>query len=326
MSASRVVLLIFWFLYFIKTLYETSFDPETSQSMIPIFWLFAFFLCFLPMLPLSTTINLVTINYAKKILFLLAVLVNILSLQKNMKEVSKEILTRFNGNDIINPITYGQTGVVLIILSFSYFMNHNSKYKFIYIIFIGMGLANIGLAASRGPVITLFLILVFYIISNLKNKQIFNFFFLALTLGLLGWYFRGYLFVFDSVIQRLDTTSSDEERNNIIAESWSRFSSSPIIGSNAIGEYAHNIFFGSLEAIGIIGGVLILIIYVNAIKESFALVRIKSTDWIALLVVMQLCAALLSGAIWNGFVLWPVLALSANLYLQRSLYAEKRYV
>ena len=76
-----------------------------------------------------------------------------------------------------------------------------------------------------------------------------------------------------------------------------------------------------MESIGFLGGVLIFIIYINAFKESKKLVRIRDTDWVALLLVMQLVAALTSGAIWNSFQLWALLALVTNLYRNRNLYA-----
>ncbi len=321
-TRSIAIIIIYWILYFIKAIYDTTFDPETTQSMVSEFWMFAFFLCFVPIFPMISKIDITTLNYARKATFLLAILVNILGLTNNIMLVSQGILTRFLANEILNPITYGQTGVILIIMSYTYLFNQNKRYKYIHLLFIGLGLVNVGLAGSRGPILQLFLVLVFYIIYNFKKTRKLNLLTIFLGIFIVGLYFREYLFIFDSVVERILTTSFEEERTAIYAESWSRFIANPFFGSNVINEFAHNIFLGSLETMGFLGGILMLIIYKNALTESIALVKIKSTDWVALLLVIQLISALMSGAIWNGVIFWALLALVTNLYYHRNMYSE----
>jgi len=321
-TKSIAIIIIYWILYFAKAIYDTAFNPETDQSMVPEFWMFSFFLCFLPIFPLITTINNTTLNYARKATFILAILVNILGLTHNIMSISQDILTRFLANEILNPITYGQTGVILIIMSYTYLINQNERYKYIHLLFIGLGIINVGLAGSRGPILQLFLVLVFYFIYNFKKARKLNLLTIFLGVFIVGLYFREYLFIFDSVVERILTTSFEEERTAIYAESWSKFMANPFFGSNVMDEFAHNIFLGSLQSMGFLGGILMLIIYKNALKESIALVKIKSTDWVALLLVIQLISALMSGAIWNGFIFWSLLALVTNLYYHRDMYSE----
>ena len=322
LKKSIAVIIFYWTLYLLKAIFETLFGFESNETGILDFWIFAFLLCFLPMFPLLTFFSLNTLNLAKKILFGLAIFVNVFALNNNLKLASSDILTRFNANDILNPITYGQTGLILVIISFSYFLNTKSRFKFVFILLMCAGIINIGLAASRGPVILLFLTLGFYIFSNFKKQTFVKFITVFIIIYFVGNYFKDYIFIFDSLIQRIEGTNGDELRTTLLNDSWITFIKNPVLGGSAIGEYAHNIFFASIEVLGFLGGILILFIYKNAIRDCYVLIKNKSTDWISLLVIMQLGAALMSGAIWNGFLFWPLLALISNLYYHRHLYSQ----
>lgn len=313
------IIFIFWGFYLVKGYYDTVFVQQTIQELIPRFWEYGFLLCFVPIFSFIISVNRKTLDYARMAVFALAIFVNIFSLINNIKLASQSSLLRLNANEILNSITYGQTGVILIIMSFTSVMKQSLRFKYLYILLIGLGLANIGLASSRGPVIELFFVVIFFVMINLKKikSTLFVIFLLAITVGI---YFSNYLFIFNSVVDRIKTTSGNEERPVLYKESWQLFTTNPYFGSNAIGEYAHNIFLGSLEALGILGGLLILAIYYNALKESIALVKIESTNWVALLLVMQLIGSLLSGAIWNGFLFWAFLPFVSNLYYNRRLY------
>ena len=315
------ILFVFWILYLIRGFYDSTLNPESVKSMIPMFWLFAFFLSFIPMIALFASINIITIIYAKKVFFFLAILVNVLSLVNNFNAISEGLLTRYTSNMIINSITYGQTGLALIIISFSYFMDSLKTSRYIYICFLLLGLVNLAVAGSRGPVIELMVVIIFFIASN-KNK--FRFKYLMIMSIIIYFFFSRFedFINITKVIGRIESTSLDEERTGLFLDSWQRFANNPILGSRAIGEWAHNIFLGSLEALGILGGMLMIMIYRNAIKRAFVLAKFESTDWLALLLVMQLVAALISGAIWNSIILWPLIALISNLYYNRDLYNE----
>jgi hypothetical protein len=322
-NKSVLIIMVFWLLYLLRALYDTGFDSVTDRSPTLEFWAFIMFLCFMPIFPLIIPINFATLNYAKKAVFSLAILVNILGLINNLKNVSNTGTVRLNANEVLNAITYGQTGVILIIMAFTSISKKNIKFIYFNLIFILLGLSNVALAASRGPVIELLVVLIFYIILNYKRNRYSSLFIVGIVLFALSTIFTGYLYIFNSVIERIISTNGQEDRPLLFAESWQRFVANPVLGNRAISEWAHNIFLGSLEVLGIIGGILMLIIYKNALKECVALVKIKSTDWIALLLMMQLVGSLMSGAIWNAIPFWPLLGLISNLYYHRYLYNQK---
>jgi hypothetical protein len=322
LTVSICVILLYWFLYLNKALFNTLFNVKYSGGELVTYWIFVFLLSVLPIFSLYTVINRRTLNYAQNLVFALAIGINIISLKNNLTMSSDTIVTRFTANEILNPITFGQTGVILVILSLLSLINQKRVYKYINVIFIIIGLINIGYSNSRSPFIELILVLIFYLGFNIKKEWILRLVLILLPIISILIYFSDYLILFNNVLDRISGTSGDEERPLIYAESWGRFISNPLIGTNAITEYAHNIFLASLEALGVMGGILMLIIYINAIKASIKLVRIKSTDWIALLVIMQLVAVLVTGAIWNIFIFWSLLALLANLYNMRYLYSD----
>lgn len=321
-TGPNLIVLAFWVLYFIKGLYDTFIAYKGIEMGITEFWLFAALLCFLPMLALVTKINDGTLDKSKKFLFILALIVNFLGLTYNLGSVNVNVQARFNGNEILNSVSYGQAGLVLIILCLSYLLGRQPRYKALYILLIVVGLANIALAASRGPIMALGCCLGFYSFTS-NRKSFFKLFVILLFLFLIALYFKDYLFIFDSVIQRIvATTEMDELRYTLFQESWDIFIRNPLFGGSAIDEYAHNIFLASLSSLGIMGGILMAMIYRNALKGCYVMIQNRSTDWIALIVLMQLFIALVSGAIWNNYVFWPFVVLISNLYHHRALYSR----
>lgn len=315
------ILFIFWFIYLCRGFYDSTLNPQSIKSMILMFWLFAFFLAFIPMIALLASINIRTLLNAKKLFFVLAVIVNVLSLINNISLIFEGNITRYMSNQLINSITYGQSGLALVIISFSYFNTNLNKSRYLFLIMILLGLVNMTLASSRGPIIELIIVSLVFLISN-ANK--FKFRYLIFIPPLFYLFFSQYSEIINvsNVIDRLNSTNLEEERINIFMDSWNRFIDSPIIGSRAIGEWAHNIFLGSLESLGIIGFILMIIIYKNSIKRSFVLVKYSSTNWLALLLIMYLVSALVTGGIWNSIILWALIALNSNLYYNIKFYKD----
>ena len=310
--------LIFWTIYLLRGVYDSFLNTVAIQSMISLYWYFAFFLCFIPIIACSASINNRTFIYSKKILLVLALFVNVVSIMRNIMDVTLSAQTRYNANEVINSITYGQSGLVLLIISLSYLLSVKNKLKYVYLIFMLLGLTNIAVAASRGPVLQFVVVLGFYLFSNVKRISLKR----LIIPASVALFFITYIveFVnFDNVIGRIVNSNIEEERTGIFMSSWQGFLENPILGSRAIGEYSHNIFLGSLEALGIVGGALILVIYFYAFKQAYRLSKNRSTDWIGLLLVMYLVSALSSGAIWKYVVLWPLLALAFNI-------GQRRYI
>ena len=314
-----IFVIMFWSLYLLRAVYDSFINPNVEQSYVSLYWNFAFFLCFIPMISTSALINHKTLIASKKMLLGLSLFVNTLSITGNLMNVAKNLQTRYNANEVINSITYGQSGLVLLILSFSYFVNEKTKYKYLYLAFMALGVANIAVAASRGPVLQLGVVFGFYLAANTERFRLKSLIIPAALLVIFIHYSQQ-IINFSNVIVRLLNSSVEEERTVLFLESWQRFCDNPVFGSRAIGEFAHNIFIGSLEALGVLGGILVGIIYLYLIRSAYELAKFETTNWLALLLIMYLVDALFSGAVWNLTTLWPLVGLILNLYLNRSLY------
>lgn len=320
--------LVFIFLYFLRSLYDSLFRYDELKKQLVDFWLFAYLMGFFPILPFLFKINIKTLDRAKLFSFVFAIIVNILGFKNNYNAFSEEKLGgRFLGNEILNQITYGQTGVVLVILCLSYFYDQKTFGKLAMLPLIGLGLMNVALAGSRGPMIELSLSIICFIIINFKRIGIVN---LSIALSFftaLGIYFSDYLIFFTTVLDRLQGTgfnqgSESEERYFLFTDAWDRFSANPIFGYEGIGAYPHNLILEGFMALGIIGGVLMIYITIISFRNCIALVRIKSTNWIALIFLMHLIGTFISGSLWNSFEFWSLLALSFVLYQNRKLYIK----
>lgn len=329
LSNLYIIIIIFWVYYFLRAVYDLLFDPMPLKTSPTDFLLFAFVLSLLPIFPFMLKINLNTLNRAKFVLFLFAIVVNVLGFLNNYQSLKDENVGRFLGNEILNPISYGQAGVVLVILCITYFFDQNILRKIFLIGLIAFGIANIALAASRGPMIQLAIVVLFFVLFNLKKIGYKNIILLFGALISIAIYFSDYLVFFDTVISRIEETglnngSGNEERYLFFKGALNQFLSNPFFGDfieeRRFGGYPHNIILESLMVMGIIGGALFLYIYVSSIKNALALIKIEITSWIGLMLTMQLIAALTSGSLYSSFSFWALIALSENLSMNKGHY------
>lgn len=318
----------FIFLYALRSIYDSIFRYHEVKDGLIEFWLFAFVMGFFPMLPLLFKLNLNTINRSKLFLFIISIVVNILGFKNNYGAFSEEkIGARFLGNEVLNQISYGQTGVVLVILCLSYFYSFQKLGKIGLVPLIGLGLINVALAGSRGPMIELALAIICFIVVNFKQIGIVNlsiafFFFIGL-----GIYFGDYLMFFNTILDRLQDTnfnqgSGSEERYYLFNEAWDQFVSNPIFGYKGIGAYPHNLILEAFMALGVVGGFLMIYIIFISVRNCLGLIKVEATNWIALIFLMHLVGTFISGSIWNSFEFWSLLALSFSLYYNRNLYKK----
>ena len=324
-SRDFLPVLVFWFFYFFRATFDTFFR-------ISDFWLFAFLLSFFPMLPLLAKINLKTIATSKSVVFCFAVFLNVMSVFYNYQSLSKPKIGRLGGNLILNAITSGQIGVTLVVMSLTFFHSKKTWVTVVLSALILLGLANVVLAASRGPVIQLVMLLLLFLFFNLKRIGYKKFCGFLTFLVLLGFYFSDYLAVYNNLVRRLEKTGfgqsgNDELRYILFTGAWEQFLSHPLIGDliegRAFGGYPHNIFLESLMAMGIFGGIAMTYIFFSSFRNSIALMRLGATDWLGLLLIMQLISQITSGSIYQSFAFWSLIALASTLKNNIALYRQE---
>ena len=317
---------LFIFLYFIRASYDTIFKFSEVASIAVEFWLFAFIIGFFPMLPFLYKMNLKTIEFSKKALFVITTIINIISFKSNYFAIADEKLgVRLYGNELINPITYGQSGVVLVILCLTLFQDPKFKLKIILLPILAIALMNVALAGSRGPMIELTITFLLFIIFNFKKIGTFNITVLFITIIGVAFYFSDYLIFFNTAIDRLSETglnkgSESEQRYYLFKDAIEQFFNNPLFGYQAIGVYPHNLNLEAFLSLGILGGLLFIYIIVISIYFSISLIKTSTTNWIGLIFMMFIISTFISGALWNSFEFWSLLALCFTLYKNKELY------
>ncbi len=209
-----------------------------------------------------------------------------------------------DATSVLNPITISLMGAVLLLFvigRFAVFSRMSLLSQAVHIGIFGVGLANMLLGGSRGPVVAFVFGLVFVAISVLRGNSRGN---LQLRIRPRIWVYLGLMVAggvafalysdltiaaFDRFRTMFDGSGSRiiEERDYIAAAAWGDFKKSPIIGYSYITmngtALAHNVFLESFMALGILGGACILPVlssccaeYGMALPASSALMAIRS--------------------------------------------------
>lgn len=318
MPVDFVSILIFWLIYLFKGITDLIFNYQEFHLLSGNFFLFSVLLCFFPMLPMLLSFTEKEIDEAKRITLFLTIIINLWSLVNNSSGLIEGTTVRFLGNDILNPISYGHTGVILILLAITYLSGSNLIFRLFYFGLILVGIANIGLSASRTPVMELLASLVFIFILDFRNIKAKNMALVTVLFSLAIYYFWDYLFVFNTLFDRIENTGINSDMGNVervdlFSDAIKTAIANPVLGEHAIGSYPHNLILEAFMALGVIGGFLMIYIFFIGTTAVIRLMKNSKLNWLGLLLLTQLVSSLMSGAIWNNMIFWPLIALVLNL-------------
>lgn len=314
LTKSFLPILFFILLYVSRSIFDSFFEFSKLKEFLPEFWMFIVFLCIVPMIAFSSPISQASLDTAKLFTFRFAVIANLLGLVNTIIHLSGEFKGgRFSGNEIMNPVTFGQMGVMLIAISLTYFQKSSFFKKLILLCLIVLGLSIVSLSGSRGPILELIVIAILYLIFNFKHINKIVLFCLTVIFVLALNFYGQEIIFFDTAISRLqnagNTGSDAEERYFLFNDAINSIIQYPIFGYQAIGMYPHNLLLEALLALGIIGGGIMLYIYFLSIKSAVVLLKQNRTMWVGLLFTMHLCATLIAGSIYNSIEFWSFLVL-----------------
>lgn len=332
-----IPLIVFWFAYLLRIYVDTSFDMKVLSRDVNDYWYWAVGACFVPMLGMLTYQK---INYFIKsykvclaMLILASFLVAFLGTGSYTNEFGISVdIGRLNIKSL-NPISVGHLGLSLILLSIWPFI-YAGKLSFGYkkIVNIAAGLLGLYLllaSASRGPLITLIFVLVFYFTGQnirryWKILPVFALFFVIVT--------QGAQYIEDDgsyrVLSRSEGAFSGEDvavlgRQLAYLGAINQFTQSPIYGSSLeekiTRKYPHNVVLESFMATGLIGGLSFLFLILYGFYISYKIVKMKHEHgWISLIFMQYLIAAQFSGALYLATVMWTFLAINIALYSSRN--------
>jgi len=239
---------------------------------------------------------------------------------------------RLAGNSILNPISLGHVAASsLILIVVKYFDRRDSFPRLLLLSCFIISLFTIVMAASRGPLLALILVLGLFGFFYFKKyrKQLFI---IALIITICAPVIlsvsssNGAIFTDRLHVDLGDGNSDAEARVLLWKTGIELFLENPIIGSQTtthIG-YPHNILIEILMSMGIIGGIVFLFLIISVSKKILWLLKNKdSLIWVGLLFFQYFLGAILSGTLYSSSFLWMSLGLFYSIDF-RKIFVEKK--
>lgn len=302
----------FWLIYLIRIFYDIYIRPDAvaTHDYNTNTMLFIGGIIFPVMIAIYRGFSYINFRKAFIACFIISTCTLLLSLYNNEILLAKELAQRVDGNVALNTISFGHLGVTNILLAFLLF-NHNKIFsiKNIAVFFIVLlSFFCMLRTGSRGPFVTLCLLIILCVFARIKNKTI-----SIIIVGIIILTF--YLFQ-DIVIQILGDISpilrarlesgDSSGRENLYSHALSLFYSSPLWGSSYVvdGFYSHNMLLDALIGMGIWGGATLSVIYFKCLRRFTNSLRNKDEyRWIHLLLIQAIIGGMFSGAFYNSALL-----------------------
>lgn len=325
-----------FFLFWLTLLLRIYYDLEIrTEYIIPtIFkeqiWLVAIGICFLPMFALAKSIKSINFDLCLKYLFVSSAIILTISFFTSVQSTSNE--ERIQGNIALDSISLGQSSIVGTIVSI-YLIITKKKSSFLQrLSFAIFGLLGIYIAlrsGSRGPLIALLLVLIFWF--SFKEKRLIKAI-LIFSISILSIYiFQDLIIQSISIISPVTSSRMNEAisgndlsvLNRQESYMWflNKIYENPIFGSQFArltnGEYpgyAHNIFLDILLGFGILG----LVVFLFIIAKSLLVVResiiSNNNFWIGLIFIQFFMLSISSGAFYSDPMLNVLVVLLQAFY------------
>lgn len=236
---------------------------------------------------------------------------------------------RMSVNENLNSQYLGQFAVTLSILSYYHLLRKRGS-KVLNILFFIFGIVIMGVSGSRSPLVSLIVTILFFTIietNNLKSLLI------IAVIVLLSFLLYNQ---FNIILQQFGSTFIDRIAQSIfegdssgrdirIIASFNQFLKSPIIGgahyiqdSMILGKYPHNLILEAFMSIGIIGGTIFVMLFIQAIKNGYSLFKYdkrnnENTTWVFLLLIQFITFGFFSGSLYSSYYFWGSLVLCLHI-------------
>lgn len=313
--------IFFWFLLLIRMFYDLEvridyfiFDADKQRV-----WLIAIFVCFIPMISLIKSFKAIDFNFCLKYVYSSVIIILLISFFYSLK--GAEINERASGNIAFDTISFGQFAVLAVIISIYKFLtdkvsNHLIKIGYLLTAILGIFIAL--KSGSRGPLVALFGVLIFWYSFKFKNNlKVYLFFGVSILITFLSFNLILYIIGLISPITafRIKEGLSGDDMSVIARqESYEWFLNTiienPLIGSQFArlenGQYpgyAHNILLDILLGFGIIGLLLFLYVIKKAIRNIRINFILNRHYWIGLIMLQSFILSLTSGAYYSNPIL-----------------------
>ena len=236
----------------------------------------------------------------------------------------------------IGTIGTGHLGLSGLLLSA--YMIRNKKFNSLlklgyFFIFVLSALIMLR-SGSRGPLLSFIAVIAVVYVARTRRWLI------SALLIVLGYIFIDYIidfvmrFIQDVSPYLYDRIENKQEEGQFMTRlpfyqaAWGEFLKNPLLGSSfaiilPTGEcaYAHNVFLDSLMQWGVIGGILILYIYIKGVYHVIALLRNRDElSWLGLLLIQNMTGLLVS----SSFCYSPVIPIICVLLFMRHIETKNK--
>jgi hypothetical protein len=265
---------------------------------------FALGVCFVPMISVLKSYKNIDFEKAINTIYYLYLLILSLILVTNINNLFS-VTDRMDANIGLNTISLGHFGVTGFLMAI-YFFKEKRKTG---ILLMSLSLFFVFAAASRGPLLALFIVIIFWYFSKSKNaaKKIFTLFILSFIVFLFQFYFLNLLSSIAPVLynrffnQPFDGVTGG--RIPLYLDAINTFINNPFLGGkfainlggNTI--YSHNLILDSLMGLGILGGAIIIYVMYQTIKVVLSFANTRYLIFY-LILLQQIISLMTSSAIY----------------------------
>jgi len=297
--------LLFFLLYFVRVLFDTIIFPKELGFPIIKYYTFTWGVIIIPTLAFNFKLKKADLEAAFRVILPVFLTICIYSLMVSNFQFENGSV-RLWGGETVHPIVLGHIAVTNIIFSIYFILeSYKLKNKIFFVSNVLISLLTLSLTDSRGPIVALFILLIFYLIfiAELKKKQI-------LLVGTISVALILSLIFFTEFYNRLVFTIHGGARIKHWSIALKQFIGSPFWGSsleeNVHKIYPHNILIESFMALGIFGGSLFLVIISKFLKEAYKILKSKNNidKWLVLLFVQFLVSSMFSGSLITNALVW----------------------
>ena len=320
LNGLHILFICFWSLYGIRLVYETLYNAELLVFKYTEYLAYGFGICIASTYGLFTRMSLRVANVAPRFIWLLALIAIITGIVLRRGELGIDRRAQFG---TLNPISYGQCSVTLILLSA--YLALTTKELWLKVLFaVGSlpGFVVVTLAASRGPVLCLLggLAVLFVLAFRLGHKLRAIFGTFVVVIGL--WMGLDHLIQSQSLLTtRFSETAQDFqgggelERPILWSAALAEYVKHPVLGAGLeipVMGYPHNLTIEALLTTGPLGALLFIALQVFMIRGMGHTLRFIPTTWAALLGVQYLVHSQFSGSLCFAPEFWATVLLQAT--------------
>ncbi len=316
-----ILFLFFWAFYLFRMVldlevYHVNDVSDISKSY---YYLFAIGITIIPMLAVAT-INQLNFDFLQLSLHRYLVGLNICLIaifvidRLYNNHVGYRFIVSRNEFDYLDAITIAVYGSLLVLSSFL-----NKKKSFLNYVCIVLGFFMVLTTASRGPILSILLALLFVLFFKDKKLSIkYLFLTLALTSSVLFNYlfsvmFDKYFIAGNPLLHRLNNFGKDQSTVNrlkILEDGFNQFLEGPIFGTHFLvmesKMYAHNILLDILLATGVLGLLMIIPVFLIFARKIISKFQIVFVSVIGFYLFLN---TLTSGACYNMTEFWIIMIL-----------------